>query len=58
MKRITRNRRLTSGEAAKYNAIRALVKRDKPETDANIRQQIANNKRKAAAERDHDRRNP
>jgi ribosome-binding protein aMBF1 (putative translation factor) len=51
MKRITRDRLPTAEEAAKYNAIRSQVERDKPEIDADIRQQMAKKRRAAAAQR-------
>ena len=48
MKRITRNRRLTPEEAAKYDAIRDEIETEKPEIDARIRKRMAE-KRKAEA---------
>ena len=38
MKRITRDRRLTPEEAAKYEAIREEIEREKPEIDSRIRE--------------------
>jgi len=48
MKRITRDRQLTAEEAAKYNAIREEIDREKPEINARIRKRMAA-KRKAEA---------
>lgn len=53
MKRITRDRRLTPEEAAKYDAIREEIEREKPEIDARIRKQMAA-KRNADASRSGD----
>lgn len=41
MKRTIRNRRLTPEEAAKYNALREQIEREKPEITMRIRQRIA-----------------
>lgn len=41
MKRIIRDRKLTPEEAAKYNAIREQVEREKPEITARIRDRVA-----------------
>ena len=48
MKRVTRDRRLTPEEAAKYNAIREEIEQEKPEINARIRKRMAQ-KRKAEA---------
>ena len=48
MKRVTRDRRLTHQEAAKYNAIREEIEQEKPEINARIRKRMAE-KRKADA---------
>lgn len=48
MKRITRNRHLTSEEAANYNAIREDIEQEKPEINDRIRKRMAE-KRKAQA---------
>lgn len=50
MKRIVRDRRLTAEEAAKYDAIREQIEREKPEINARIRAQLAA-RRKALADR-------
>ena len=53
MKRITRNRRLTPDEAAKYKAVREEVEQEKPEINARIRQRMAQ-KRRAEADQSGD----
>jgi len=53
MKRITRDRRLTPEEAAKYRAIREEIEREKPEINARIRKRMAE-KRRADAGRSGD----
>jgi DNA-binding XRE family transcriptional regulator len=50
MKRITRERRLTAVEAAKYDALRRQIDPEKPEIEASIRGRLAA-RRKAAATR-------
>ena len=50
MKRITRERRLTAVEAAKYDALRRQIDLEKPEIEASIRGRLAA-RRKAAATR-------
>ncbi len=41
MKRVTRNRRLSSAEAVKYDAIREKIEQEKLEINARIRQRMA-----------------
>lgn len=48
MKRITRERRLSAAEAAKYDAIRKQIDLEKPQIDARIRDRLAA-RRKAKA---------
>ena len=48
MKRITRDRRLTADEAAKYDAIREQAEGDKPEVKARIRKRLAEQKGQAS----------
>jgi DNA-binding XRE family transcriptional regulator len=50
MKRITRERRLTAVEAAKYDALRRQIDLEKPEIEASIRGRLAA-RRKAVATR-------
>ena len=50
MKRTVRDRHLTADEAAKYDAIREQIEREKPEINTRIRAQLAA-RRKAAAKR-------
>lgn len=48
MKRTIRNRRLTPEEAARYNALREQIEREKPEITIRIRQRMAKRRREAA----------
>jgi len=48
MKRITRERRLTAAEAAKYDSIRKQIELEKPQINARIRGRMAD-RRKAKA---------
>ena len=50
MKRVNRDRRLTSEEAAKYNAIREEIEAEKPEINARIRKRMAEKRKQKAAE--------
>jgi DNA-binding XRE family transcriptional regulator len=50
MKRVTRERRLTAAEAARYEAIRKQVDLEKPKIDSRIRGRVAA-QRKAIAEK-------
>ncbi len=50
MKRVTRDRRLTPSEAAKYNAIRAEIEVEKPEITARIRQRMKAKRQLAATQ--------
>ncbi len=50
MKRTTRDRRLTPGEAAKYNAIREEIEAEKPEINARIRKRMAAKRKEKVAE--------
>ena len=50
MKRINRDRRLTSEEATKYNAIREEIEAEKPEINARIRRRVADKRKQKAAE--------
>jgi ribosome-binding protein aMBF1 (putative translation factor) len=49
MTRITRDRRLTPQEAAKYRQVREQVEREKPEIAGRIRTQLAERRRQALA---------
>jgi hypothetical protein len=50
MERIVRDRRLTAEEAAKYDAIREQIEKEKPEINSRIRARLAA-RRKAEADR-------
>jgi ribosome-binding protein aMBF1 (putative translation factor) len=52
MKRITRDRRLTPDEAAKYNAIREEIDAEEPEINARIRKQMSEKRKQKAADSD------
>ena len=53
MKRITRDRRLTPAEAAKYDAIRKKIEQEKPEINARIRQRMAEKRKSDARRKGH-----
>ena len=53
MKRVTRNRRLTPAEAAKYDAIRKQIEQEKPEINARIRQRMAEKRQADASQTGH-----
>ena len=48
MRRVTRDRRLTPEEAAKYKAVRDQIEQEKPEINAHIRARMAETRRAAA----------
>ena len=48
MKRVTRNRRLTPEEAAKYKVVRDQIEQEKPEINARIRARMAETRRAEA----------
>ena len=50
MKRITRDRRLTAAEAAKYEALREKIEQEKPEINARIRQSMAEKRKSVASQ--------
>ena len=50
MKRVNRDRRLTSEEAAKYNAIREEIEAERPEINTRIRKRMAEKRKQKAAE--------
>lgn len=54
MKRVTRQRRLTPEEAAKYNAIRQQIEQEKPEINARIRKRMADKQDAEASQPGHE----
>ena len=50
MKRISRNRRLTSEEIARDRQVRAEIEQEKPEINVRIRQEMAKRRKAKAAE--------